>query len=193
MPADRVYKCRVRPCQNVKGVSNHWLVVTIDKLGRLTFERFTKVEEFIKAANRHGAIEICSEACLHVHLGRWAAGKITSAERPGCPSPAVLEIPAGAKDGTFTCWVSDVYRSHATWNKDIQGQYSETRIVNYMDDGQKRSMWCFQSEVFDVVDLTAGHYATFKVKRKGEYVNITGVIKIEEDQVSLPARRAATR
>jgi len=90
MRPERTYRCRVRPCQRVKGAANHWFVATIDKNGRLSFDKFTSLLEFEKAANRHGAIEICSEVCMYMHMNRLANDRITSTERPAYPSPTVL-------------------------------------------------------------------------------------------------------
>lgn len=186
MKPDRTYRCRVFPCTHVKGVSNHWFAGSIDKNGLLSFQKFTSMQEFEKAAKRHGAIEICSEACMHSHLSRWAGGKVTAAEKPACASPAVLD----EARGELTCWVSDIYKSHSQWAKDGVGQYSETRIVNYMDDGQKRSIWCFHAGAFERVERTAGSYAKFKVKRRGEYVNVIDVL--ETDGHYMQPRKDAT-
>jgi hypothetical protein len=173
MRGERTYRCRVRPCEKVKGAANHWFVAMIDRNGRFSVDKFTSQMEFEKAANRHGAIEICSEACLHTHISRWASGGITAAERPACASPAVLD----EAKGELTCWVSDVYKSHSQWNK--ASVKHETRIVNYMDDGQKRSVWCFEAAAFERVERTAGSYAVFKVKRRGEYVNVVDVLYVD--------------
>jgi hypothetical protein len=160
----------------VKGAANHWFVATIDKNGRLSFDKFTSQMEFEKAANRHGALEICSEACMHTHMSRWASGGITSAERPACPSPAVLD----EAKGELTCWVSDVYKSHVHWKHPQGGMcQKQSRILNYMDDGQKRSIWCFEASAFERVERTAGSYAVFKVKRRGEYINVMDVLYID--------------
>jgi hypothetical protein len=176
MRAERTYRCRVRPCQKVKGAANHWFVAMIDKNGRFSADKFTSQLEFEKAAIRHGAIEICSEACLHTHMSRWASGGITAAERPACASPAVLD----EAKGELTCWVSDVYKSHSKRLNASPGlEPFETRIVNYMDDGQKRSVWCFEREAFERVERTAGSYAVFKVKRRGEYVNVVDVLYVD--------------
>lgn len=176
---ERTYRCRVRPCQRVKGDANHWFVATIDTHGRLSFEKFTSSLEFEKAAGRHGALEICSEACMHTHMSRWASGGITSAERPGNASPAVLDLKDNAFDGTLTCWVSDVYKTNASNILSNDDSKHQARIVNYMDDGQKRSIWCFNDIAFQRVERTAGSYAMFKVKRRGEYVNVIDVLYID--------------
>jgi hypothetical protein len=204
MRAERTYRCRVRPCQKVKGAANHWFVAMIDRNGRFSADKFTSQMEFEKAASRHGAIEICSEACLHTHMSRWASGGITAAERPACASPAVLD----EAKGELTCWVSDVYKSNTL---PIPGKFysrspgelttipprekSPARIVNYMDDGQKRSIWCFEREAFERVERTAGSYAVFKVKRRGEYVNVVDVLYVDGKSIlhrgDAEARRAA--
>jgi hypothetical protein len=180
MRAERTYRCRVRPCEKVKGAANHWFVAMIDRNGRFSVDKFTSQIEFEKAASRHGAIEICSEACLHTHMSRWASGGITAAERPACASPALLD----EAKGELTCWVSDVYKTSARDSQRIAASNNPARIVNYMDDGQKRSVWCFEAAAFDRVERTAGSYAVFKVKRRGEYVNVVDVLYVDGKSIS---------
>jgi hypothetical protein len=81
--------------------------------------------------------------------------------------------------GELTCWVSDVYKTSTSNPLIADNSKRQARIVNYMDNGQKRSMWCFEREAFERVERTAGSYAVFKVKRRGEYVNVVDVLYID--------------
>lgn len=163
MRADVVRRCRVRPCKAIKGVNNHWFVARIDNKG-LHVHRFTE-----KEASRHGAIEVCSENCLHRHISRWAAGEITADQMPDAPSEALIQ------GDELTVWVSSVYRTNT--------QFGPARIVNAKQMGREASYWCFNAAVFEAVELTAGTHATFKTQIKEvagrSYRNIVDVISID--------------
>jgi hypothetical protein len=170
MPADQVWKCRVRPCQQIKQTSNHWFVTTIDADGRLMFEKFDRPERFEKAAKKHGALEICSEKCLHIHMSRWANGRISASDAPACGSPA-FRTPT-----TLTCWVSLVYKE----GFDLSGQPGErpALIVVYRDEGRECKMWCFNKEAFPRVSMSVGAHVKFKIQQRKDYAVIVDVIDV---------------
>ncbi len=164
MAADRIYKCRVRPCQNVKGANNHWFVARIDGNNRLVVEKFDNMKRFEAAARTHGANEICSERCLHVHLSRWAGGKITASDRPECGSPA-FRTP-----GSLTAWVSNVY------NDDRDNK--PARIIEYRDDGTLQKIWCFNETAFQRVEAAINAHVKFKIQSRGNYSVVVDVIEV---------------
>jgi len=172
MPADRVYRCRVRPCQNVKGVNNHWFVAAIDKNNRLTFEKFTDANKFAKAARVHGANEICSERCLHVQLSRWAQARITAADKPECGSPAFRT------DHTLTAWVSSVYNTNTFARGAGEKEKRPARIVNYLDNGHECHIWCFNEAAFPRVEAAINAHVKFKIQSRGDYSVIIDVLEV---------------
>jgi hypothetical protein len=183
MPADRVYKCRVRPCQNVKGVSNHWFVVTIDKLGRFIAEKFDNSDRFAKAANVHGANEVCSERCLHIQQSRWAQGRITASDKPACGSPAFQT------HTTLTAWVSTVYTTK-TFEAGKPGDGKRpARIVNYRDEGVEKRMWCFNQDAFPRVEAAIGAHVKFRIQRRKDYAVILDVLEVLDAPYSLKGEK----
>lgn len=173
MPPDRVWKCRVRPCQHVKGVNNHWFVATIDADGRLIFEKFDSPARFEKAARKHGALEICSEKCLHIHMSRWASGRISASDAPACGSPAFRT------HNTLTCWVSTVYRDNfGTEPIPQEPGKRPALIVVYRDEGRECKMWCFNTEAFPTVEMTPGAHVKFRIQQRRDYAVIMGVVDV---------------
>jgi hypothetical protein len=179
MPADNVHRCRIRPCTAVKGVTNHWFVSTIDKFGRVLFEKFTSEEAFIKAANKPGALEVCSEHCAHRHLARWMGDKINARDMPECGSSAAFH---GNK---FTAWVSMV-------TKETTSKNAPARVVRYMNNGHMEAMWCFNPGVFTSVEQTAGRHVTFKIQRRNGYTCIVDVVEMEREGAYGTAATSAT-
>lgn len=179
MPADRVYKCRVRPCQNVKGASNHWFVASIDKDNRLIFEKFDRMERFAQAAARHGAQEICSEKCCSVHLSRWMHGQIDASNAPECGSPAAWTAT------TLTAWVSCVYKSNSYPARgDMYGRLlaiadkSPARIISFRDQGSERQIWCFNQEAFPRIDAAVCAHVKFSIQQRHDYAVVLDVIEV---------------
>lgn len=177
MRPEQVYKCRVQPCQNVKGQSNHWFVALIDKDRRLVVEKFDRQSRFEQAARRHGAIEICSEKCLHVHLSRWAGGKITAADAPECGSPAVKT------PGSLTAWVSMVYKTHTSSSRFPGIGQISARIIVYRDDGREAQIWCFNEPAFERIEATAGSHAKFRTQSRGDYDVVVDVIEVLDSPI----------
>src|SRR4051812_21860126 len=171
MPADRVYKCRVRPCQSIKGTNNHWFVATIDKFGRMIIERFDKADRFVKAANAHGANEICSERCLHIHLNRWTSGRITASDKPECASPAFRT------HTTLTAWVSSVYSTN-TFPREGEKEKSPARIISYRDNGHEQHIWCFNQDAFPRIEQAINAHVKFRIKSRGDYSVVLDVIEV---------------
>jgi hypothetical protein len=180
MRPERTYRCRVRPCQKVKGEANHWFVATIDADNRLIFEKFDKPERFQKAAQRHGAIEICSEKCCSVHLSRWMQGRINASNVPACGSPVFRT------DTTMTAWVSSVYKTNTLpvvgkiYSSDAQPprEKNPARIVNYRDSGREQHMWCFNQDAFDRVEAAVGAHVKFRIQQRRDYTVIVDVIEV---------------
>lgn len=182
---ERTYRCRVRPCQNVKGAANHWFVATIDVNNRLIFEKFEKPERFAQAANRHGALEICSEKCCSIHLSRWMQGRINATNAPACGSP-VFRTPY-----TLTAWVSSVYNTNTLpvpgkiYNGNPPAKEKRpARIVNYRDNGREQHMWCFNEAAFPRVEAAVGAHVKFKIQSRGDYAVILDVIEVMDGPLS---------
>jgi hypothetical protein len=186
MPADQVHACRIRPCRNVKGTSNHWFVATIDSDNRLIFERFDKPERFQKAARRHGALEICSEKCCSIHLSRWMQGRINATNTPACGSPVFRT------HTTMTAWVSSVYKTNTlpvpgqiyVTDKPPEREKNPARIVNYRDNGREQHMWCFNQDAFERVEAAVGAHVKFSIQQRRDYAVILDVIEVLDGPLS---------
>lgn len=186
MRAERTYRCRVRPCQTVKQASNHWFVATIDADNRLSFEKFDKPDRFTKAANRHGALEICSEKCCSIHLSRWMQGRINATNTPACGSPAFRT------HTTLTAWVSSVYKTNTlsvtgkiNSNNPPPREKNPARIVNYRDNGREQHIWCFNEDAFERVEAAAGAHVKFRIQQRRDYAVILDVIEVLDGPQSL--------
>lgn len=170
MRPEHTYKCRVRPCQQVKGASNHWFVAVIDADNRLIIEKFNKPERFKHAARKHGALEICSEKCLHIHMSRWATSRISASDAPACGSPAFMT------GTTLTAWVSTVYRDGEALTGAQKG--NPFLVVSYRDEGREQRMWCFNQDAYQRVEAAAGAHVKFRIQRRKNYAVIVDVLEI---------------
>ena len=159
----RVLVCNSLGCSKIKGPGDPLLIVRIDQFGRLVITKFRDDRIFGAEISRPAARSICSFECMVRHASRWMHGQITAADQPEGVAPACWS------GDELTCWVSDVYKTSL--------HCGEARVINYRDDGQKRSIWCFKRDQFSAIDRCAGFYATFSTEQKGEYTNVTKVLR----------------